>query len=134
MPPHKHPHDRTPLYVRLPPHHAERLHQAAFDLKASKQDIVTGLIAHYVDRASSDSLRRILIEAGEDQMQTGRHSFTPAMPTDVLTLGQVAELLQVEEDAARELAESGEVPGRRIGEDWRFSRDAILRWLAHAGE
>jgi excisionase family DNA binding protein len=129
-PPAKGPHDRTPLYVRLPPHHAERLDRAAFELKASKQDIVTGLISRYVDRASSDSLRRILIEAGEDAMPTGRHSFTPAAPTDVLTLEQVADLLQVEQEAAAELADGGELPGRRIGEEWRFSRDAVLRWLA----
>src|SRR5215212_11475185 len=128
-PPPKGPHDRTPLYVRLPPHQAERLDRAAFELKASKQDIVTGLISRYVDRASSDSLRRILIEAGEDQMPTGRHSFTPAVPTDVLTLEQTADLLQVEADAVRDLAEEGELPGRRIGEEWRFSRHAVIRWL-----
>jgi len=28
------------------------------------------------------------------------------------------------------LAEGGELPGRRIGEDWRFSRSALLAWLA----
>jgi excisionase family DNA binding protein len=36
----------------------------------------------------------------------------------------------VEEAAILELAERGELPGRRIGEAWRFSRAALLQWLA----
>jgi hypothetical protein len=27
-------------------------------------------------------------------------------------------------------AEAGELPGRRIGGDWRFPRAALLKWLA----
>ena len=122
--------DRTPLYVRLPSAHAERLDRAAFELKASKQDIVSGLIARYVDPGSTDRLRRVVIEAGEDAIATGSHSFTPASPGEVLTLAELAAMLQVDEDDARELAEAGEIPGRRIGEDWRFARGAVLRWLA----
>src|SRR5688572_29157144 len=122
--------DRTPLYVRLPSAHAERLDRAAFELKASKQDIVSGLIARYVDPGSTDRLRRVVIEAGEEPMATGRHSFTPAAEGEVLTLAQLADLLQVEEDDARELAAGGEIPGRTIGGEWRFVRSAVLRWLA----
>ena len=122
--------DRTPLYVRLPSAHAERLDRAAFELKASKQDIVSGLIARYVDAGSTDRLRRVVIEAGEEPMATGLHSFTPAAEGEVLTLAEVAELLQVPEDEARELAEAREIPGRRIGDEWRFARSAVLRWLA----
>ena len=29
----------------------------------------------------------------------------------------------------RALAEAGELPGRRIGGDWRFPRAALLEWL-----
>jgi excisionase family DNA binding protein len=122
--------ERTPLYVRLPSAHAERLDRAAFELKASKQDIVAGLIGRYVGPDSTDRLRRVVIEAGEEAMATGRHSFTPAAGGDVLTLAQVAELLQVDEEAVAELAASGELPGRRIGEAWRFARYAVLSWLA----
>jgi transcriptional regulator GlxA family with amidase domain len=28
------------------------------------------------------------------------------------------------------LAEEGKLPGRRIGEHWRFSRPALVAWLA----
>ena len=40
------------------------------------------------------------------------------------------ELLAVPESAILELAEAGELPGRRIGGAWRFSRAALLAWLA----
>ena len=61
----------------------------------------------------------------------GRHAFRPFEP-DVLTLEEVAELLAVEPAAVERLAGGGELPGRRIGEVWRFARSAVLAWLAHA--
>jgi excisionase family DNA binding protein len=48
----------------------------------------------------------------------------------VLTTTEVAELLQVDEAAIRALVRKGELPGRKIGRDWRFSRAAVLDWLA----
>jgi excisionase family DNA binding protein len=48
----------------------------------------------------------------------------------VLDAAQAAQLLAVEEAAIVELAESGELPGRRIGGAWRFSRVAVLEWLS----
>jgi excisionase family DNA binding protein len=49
---------------------------------------------------------------------------------EILTPAQLSGLLQVDEDVVVELAETGELPGRRVGEEWRFSREAILAWLA----
>ena len=51
----------------------------------------------------------------------------------MLTAAQAAELLQVEEAEVVALAERGELPGRRIGDAWRFSRAALLAWLGAAG-
>ena len=31
-----------------------------------------------------------------------------------------------------DLAEAGKLPGRRIGDRWRFSRTALIAWLAGA--
>lgn len=45
----------------------------------------------------------------------------------------VAVLLQSDEASVEALADSGELPGRRIGDQWRFARRAVLDWLA-AGE
>ena len=35
----------------------------------------------------------------------------------------------MEESAVVKLASEGELPGRRIGGEWRFSRSAVLAWL-----
>ncbi len=40
------------------------------------------------------------------------------------------DLSRVEPAVRRELAETGEVPGRQVGGDWRFAREALLTWLA----
>jgi excisionase family DNA binding protein len=38
--------------------------------------------------------------------------------------------LKLDEAAVLDAAEAGELPGRRIGGYWRFSRSAVLAWLA----
>jgi excisionase family DNA binding protein len=53
---------------------------------------------------------------------------TAAEP-EVLTLQEAADLLRVDPGIVRELAEGGELPGRRLGGDWRFSRQGLLQWL-----
>jgi excisionase family DNA binding protein len=60
----------------------------------------------------------------------GRAFFAPAEEREVLTLEELADLLSVDVEAARGLAEAGELPGRKLGEEWRFSRRAILDWLS----
>jgi len=42
---------------------------------------------------------------------------------------EAAALLRLEEVAVRAAADAGELPGRRVGEEWRFSRSALLAWL-----
>jgi excisionase family DNA binding protein len=51
---------------------------------------------------------------------------------EVLTLEEAAELLRVTPAALRLDAEAGHVPGREVGGEWRFSRAALLAWLAGA--
>jgi excisionase family DNA binding protein len=119
--------DRTALYVRIPTAQAEQLDQAAFTLKRSKQDLVAGLLTTYGDM---DTLRRVTVETTGDGLTVGHAEFRPLAPPDVLTVQQLAEWLQVEEQAIQELAEKGELPGRRLGGEWRFAREAVLAWLA----
>ena len=128
--------EQSPLFVRLPSSAAERLDRAAFALGASKKDVVTALVQRHVDPDSPgglDSLRRVVVEAGEPELVVGRHAFRPAEQPEVLDTAQVAELLQVAEADVVALAEAGELPARRIGDAWRFSRAAVLTWLG-AGE
>jgi hypothetical protein len=119
--------DRTPLYVRLPIAEAEKLDRAAFELKASKQDLVAGLVARYGD---VDTLRRVTVETVDGGMAIGHAAFRPFAPPEVLTLAALAQWLQVDETALTELAEAGELPGRRLAGEWRFAREAVLDWLA----
>ena len=118
--------DRTALYVRIPSVQAERLDRAAFELKTSKQDLVAGLVARYGDL---DTLRRVTVETTDDGLSIGHASFRALTPPDVLTVAQLAEWLQVDHGVVAELAESGELPGRRLGGEWRFAREAVLAWL-----
>jgi excisionase family DNA binding protein len=133
----------TPLYVRIPATEAEKLDRAAFELRARKQDLVSGLVSRYVDPSSpsglaalrdlagaADAGRRVTVETSEDAWTVGRHSFLPSEAPDVLTVDEVADLLKVAPEAIEELAAAGELPGRRVGEEWRFARSAVLEWLA----
>jgi excisionase family DNA binding protein len=76
------------------------------------------------------SPRRVIVEADEPALVVGHHSFRPADVPDVLTPAQAAALLQVDEDAVLALAEAGRLPGRRIGDEWRFARAALVAWLS----
>ena len=129
------------LYVRLPHPEFEKLHRAAEALATNKKTIVTGLVSRYVDPDSASALealrssltrdpRRVTINLPDEGLAVGHHAFTPSPRPDVLTLAQAAELLQVDEAQLLELAEAGSVPGRRIGDQWRFSRPALIDWLA----
>jgi excisionase family DNA binding protein len=98
-----------PLYVRLPDEAAEKLHQAAFELGLPKQDIVTSLL--------------------QDHLTVGKHEFFPNQPEDVLTAEEAAELLRTDAATVIAMAEDGKLPGRKLGDDWRFARNALMRWL-----
>ncbi len=126
-----------PLYVRLPAAEAEQLDRAAFELQLPKRELVTRLVARGLpdvlrDAAADRDPRRVVIETGGDQLAIGRHEFRPAEPPEVLTAEQVADLLQVGVADVLALAEAGDLPGRRLGDHWRFARRAVLDWLAAA--
>jgi excisionase family DNA binding protein len=124
------------IYVRIPVPEAEKLDRAAERLNASKRDVIATLLADHLDPDGGDVFvgpgatpRRIVFEDEPDQMVVGHAAFTPAPPAEVLTLEEAAELLRVEPDALRGLAERGELPARRVDDDWRFRREALLDWL-----
>jgi excisionase family DNA binding protein len=147
----------TPLFVRLPPKIAARLDRAAFELRLSKKELVTALLSRHMDDDAPDGpdrLRQIHEEVehfriatglprkkkmlvtfmdrevdGPRRPEVGNVSFRTFDAPEVLSLEEAAELLQVEAVDVQALAESGEIPARKIGETWRFSRAAIMRWL-----
>ena len=137
---------KIPLYVRLPRAEAAKLDRAAFELAASKQNLVAGLVARYVDPSSASGLdalreltgdagtRRVTVETADDSIAVGRHSFLPTETPEVLNVDELAALLKVEPAVVEALAEERRLPGRRIGNEWRFARRAVLDWLAEGDE
>ena len=52
---------------------------------------------------------------------------------EVLNVEQAAEFLGFSPYTVREKAREGEIPGRKVGREWRFSRQVLLRWLEEGG-
>ena len=52
------------------------------------------------------------------------------MNDDILNLEQAVEFLGVSEKTLIKLLREEHIPARKIGREWRFSREALLRWLA----
>jgi len=46
-----------------------------------------------------------------------------------MTIDEHAAYLQVAKSTLYKLAQEGKVPGQKVGKHWRFSREAIDRWL-----
>jgi len=118
------------LFVRIPQAQARALDRLAFESRRPKQAVVSDLLSRAI---ATPAGRRVTIETLPEQATVvGRHAFRAFEP-DVLTLEEVAELLAVDPAAVAALARDGELPGRQIGDAWRFARTAVLAWLAHEG-
>jgi excisionase family DNA binding protein len=106
----------TAVFARVPADAARKLDRAAAELRLSKGEIVGSLLS----TLESDG-----------ELVLGHVQVPSAEPAgDVMTPNQLAELLQVDEATVVDLAERGELPGRRLGREWRFARSAVLAWLA----
>jgi excisionase family DNA binding protein len=103
-----------PLYVRLPDEAADKLDRAAFELKTPKQSIVAQLLANH--------------------LTVGRAEFFPNDDPVVMTVDEAAELLRIDAEKLVKLAAAGDVPGRKLGDEWRFSRSGLLNWLGNQDE
>lgn len=105
--------------MRLPREQAAALDRLVDATGQRKQQLVSDLL--------SDRLvvgRAELIEPGEMPLNS------EAPPSgEVLTLAEAAALLRVPAEAVRARAERGELPGRRLGGEWRFARSALMAWL-----
>jgi excisionase family DNA binding protein len=120
--------DDTALFVRIPSTEANKLNRAADALGTPKRELIANLLARYVDPEDPAALSAL--GGPRAEWGVGRHSFRPSEELEIFTPAQLAGLLQVEEELVIELAEKRELPGRKVGEEWRFSREAILAWLA----
>ena len=53
----------------------------------------------------------------------------PTSPT-ILTVNELAKYLRVHPTTVYRLMSSRQIPGFRVGSDWRFDLDAIERWCS----
>lgn len=126
------------LFVRLPVSAVEKLDRAAEVLGMRKKDLVAGLVTRYVDPDSRRGLsalgalssQKVSAALGAAGPASGSYSFQPYDPPEVLNAEQAGQLLQIDQAIVIELAESGKLPGRKLGAAWRFSRAALVAWLS----
>ncbi|MDU1414186.1 MAG: helix-turn-helix domain-containing protein [Clostridium sp.] len=52
------------------------------------------------------------------------------MEKEILNLQEASGFLQVGERTLLKLLREEHIPGRKIGREWRFSREALLTWLS----
>jgi len=51
-------------------------------------------------------------------------------PSNVMNIDDLAKYLKLPKPTVYRLAQSGELPGRKAGRQWRFHKDAIDKWLS----
>ena len=129
--------DTAALFVRLPLEEAEKLDRFAFERRIPKRDVVRRLVAERLDGADVLWHRPApppftMPLAPDADVVVGRADFVPSPASEVLTAEQAAELLQTDEEAVLALADAGELPGRKIGDEWRFLCRVVLVWLGGA--
>jgi excisionase family DNA binding protein len=124
------------LYVRLPVADADKLDRVAFELKRPKRDVIRTLVSEYlpeVPHPAPPPHPHPFTFPAPPPPEPGRMVYVPApQPPEVLTVEEVAQLLETDAETIAALAERGELPGRKIGDDWRFRRAAVLDWLGGA--
>lgn len=46
-----------------------------------------------------------------------------------MTMEEIAEYLKVSKETIYKMAQKGQLPGTKVGNQWRFNREAIDAWL-----
>lgn len=57
-----------------------------------------------------------------------------ASPTKVMTVNELAEYLRVHRSTIYRLLKKGQLPGFKIGSDWRFNVEVIDEWRLRQGQ
>jgi excisionase family DNA binding protein len=103
--------EKAALFVRLPAPVMASVDELVRVTGRTKQALVTELVETALATGSSESESK---RRADDT---------------VLDLNEVAALLRVRPEQVVARVGDGDLPGRRFGDDWRFAREAVLRWL-----
>lgn len=108
--------EKAALFVRIPTASAKKLEQHAKREGRSKQDIVAKLIHQELQKPTGTN---------------AKHSpeVTPSETPEIMTLPELSVHLRISEDELQRKVNAGELPVRRFGDEWRFSRQAIENWM-----
>ncbi len=105
--------DATALFVRLPNEDARHLERAVAASGKSKRRLVSEAVREHLS---------------DDGLVVG-HAALREASDEVMTIGETAALLKLDESAVLAAAQGRGLPGRQIDGHWRFSRRAVLAWL-----
>jgi hypothetical protein len=114
----------TPLYVRLAADQARRLDQAASASGKSKRRLIEDAVREHLTDDGLTVGRVAFANPGGLENVAARED-----PPEILTAGEAAALLRIDEQELVAAAERHELPARAIAGAWRFSRSALLSWL-----
>ena len=53
-----------------------------------------------------------------------------AIDHEILTVKEISELLKVHQGTVYKMVREGRIPAFKIGSDWRFQKDQVVRWMA----
>jgi excisionase family DNA binding protein len=105
--------DKAALFVRLPHSMLATLDVMVRTTGRTKQSLVTELVGVGLDSPGPGLAGAV----GQSQ------------PEVVCDLDEIAALLRVSPDQVMARIGTDGLPGRRFGDEWRFSKTAVLRWL-----
>lgn len=104
--------DRAALFVRVPVEVMDAVDARARATGRTKQSLVTEFV--------------------ESALQPEPGPTADGSGDSVCDLDEIAALLRVAPDDVLSRIAADDLPGRRIGGQWRFSRAAVMRWLEGA--
>ena len=99
--------------------------------KRNKRHSKTGGVKRIADEPEFREFAGMVSKGKLDPGRLKRYIDSEDLPAlgDVLTINQVADLLQVSRQTVYTLINHGELKGRRVGDRWRFSKAVILKWI-----
>ena len=69
---------------------------------------------------------------GSKRKHISREARIQMMDEEILDVAGAAELLGVSKKAVYGLLKKGDMPARKVGKEWRFSRKNLINWVANA--